>query len=82
VALLLQRFSRFGGLSTSRLLLVSHTLIVLLFLLASPLLHASDPMYDDVYGPYLFVPGVHIYHPASVLFGRTVFPWLLGRVDA
>jgi hypothetical protein len=35
-----------------------------------------------VYVPYLLVPGIHIYQPANALFGRAVFPWLLGRMES
>jgi hypothetical protein len=82
VAHLLRQSSRLSRLSTGRLLLISHTLIVLFFLLVAPLMSASEPQYSDVYLPYLLVPGIHIYHPSNLLFGRVVFPRLLESMES
>lgn len=80
LAQLLRNLPRLGRLRAGTLLASSHTLIVCVFLAVSPWYitaeRAVDSPYGDVYLPYLLVPGVHIYQPASMLFGQAMFPWL------
>jgi hypothetical protein len=84
LALGLHLIPRYRNRSSGALLAASHTLIVLLFLLLAPLCIAAEwgSPYGDIYGPYLLVPGIHIYHPAGLLFGEVVFPWLLGYMKS
>jgi hypothetical protein len=86
LARLLRETRRLSRRSTGILLAVSHTLIVCGWLAVAPLYiaaeRAENSPYGDVFVPYLLVPGAHIYHPASVWFGRVAFPWLLGRMDS
>lgn len=64
-------------------LAVTHTGLMLVAMGVAPLWIRAvwDSPYGDVYLPYLGVPGLHIYHPANVFFGDTVFPWLLGFME-
>jgi hypothetical protein len=77
---------RLARLPTGPLLAVSHTAIVCGWLALAPFYiaaeRAADSPYGDVFVPYLLVPGVHIYHPASVWFGRVAFQWLLARMES
>jgi len=77
---------RLARLSTSLRLVVSHTLIVCVWLALSPLYiaaeRAAESPYGDVFVPYLLVPGVHIYYPVCVWFGQVAFPWLLGHMES
>jgi hypothetical protein len=86
LSLLLRQLSRVGRLRTGAVLAGSHTLVVCGFLCLAPLYIAAEQEavspYGDVYVPYLLVPGVHIYHPVSVLFGKAVFPWLLVYMES
>ena len=81
----LRLFPRLARLRAGPRMALSHTLIMCGWLALSPLYiaaeRAAESPYGDVFVPYLLVPGVHIYHPASVWFGQVVFPWLLGHME-
>jgi hypothetical protein len=77
VAVLLRQFSRFGKLSTSFHLALSHTLLMGLFLAISPLymfVTWGSP-FADVYLPFTFVPGIHIYSPIHTYITEPFFEW-------
>lgn len=86
LAQLLRLSRRLARVSTGLLLAASHTIIVCGWLALAPLYiaaeRAADSPYGDVFGPYLLVPGAHIYHPANVWFGQVAFPCLLGRMES
>jgi hypothetical protein len=86
IALLLRLFPRLARLRPGPLLAVSHSLIICGLLAYSPLYIAAERAaaspYGDVFVPYLLVPGIHIYYPASVWFGQVAFPWLLGYMES
>jgi hypothetical protein len=84
VAQVLREIPRFGKLPNSLLLAASHTLIVLLFLLAAPAYISwvrDNPPGGDLYGLYLIVPGFPIDLIATHLFGEAVFEWLLNFME-
>ncbi|HSQ57036.1 MAG TPA: hypothetical protein VLM40_14960 [Gemmata sp.] len=79
--LLVARVRRWG---TGCRLAVAHTLVVLGFMTIAPLEIRANwgSPYGDLYFPYFFVPGVHIYFFVNQLFNGQVFIWLLGYMES
>lgn len=86
LAQLLRRSPRLARRPTGLLLAVSHTLIMCGWLVYSPFYIAAElaveSPYGDMFVPYLMVPGVHIYYPASEWLARVIFPWLLRYLES
>ena len=78
---LCSRTARWG---TGLRLAAAHSLVIFGFLVVAPIyIYLTwDSPYGDVYGPYLLVPGIHIYYPVNLLFGGPVFHWLLGHTES
>lgn len=83
LSIILRKISVFCHLSSPMLLVCSHSLIILLFLLLAPIFIVwiwGSP-YGDIYLPYFLVPGGHIYHVTGLVFNQPFFLWLLGFME-
>jgi hypothetical protein len=69
VALTFRVIPVFRNTKISKLFLLSHSLIVVAFILLSEPITAvsKETTYGDLYWPYLIVPGFHIYWPLKCL---------------
>lgn len=81
---LLGQLPRVRRWQTSYRLAAANALVVLGFMAVAPLYIQANwgSPYGDVYGPYLLVPGIHITWPANMVFGGSVFHWLLRYMES